>query len=92
MTKANKRDAVPLWAATKCRMTRFIFAKLKGDHGRVIKAMLDCLHYCDTGICEGSYEEIATLARQPIDRCRIHKGGKEGEIVARHWNPFRRTQ
>ena len=62
MTKANKRDAVPLWAATKCRMTRFIFAKLKGDHGRVIKAMLDCLHYCDTGICEGSYEEIATLA------------------------------
>ena len=42
MSKA--RDAVPLWAATKCRMTRVIFAKLKGDHGRIIKAMLDCLH------------------------------------------------
>ena len=38
------------------------FAKLKGDNGRVIKAMLDCLNYCDTGICEASYNEIAEAA------------------------------
>jgi hypothetical protein len=41
----HKPSAVPLWATTKCRMTQAIFAALKGDSGRVVKAMLDCIHH-----------------------------------------------